>query len=323
MNLYMYLAAAAAILAGSANFAQAQASCSVQNATPVIVRVEGTTELVGDVVLACTGGTPTASGQPVPLVNITLAANTNITNRLLGGGYMDALLTIDEPYPANPITPFGTVVTAPVNQPSQALCYSTSTASPGSCNYLLGTGGGGYETATDPYLQANTFTIYAAQQTAANNITWYGVPLDPPGPDGATRYIRLTNLRVNAAQLGLSNTMIPKQIVGTLTISGTQFTINNPIVDLAYIKAGITAPNTSLTLCGCASHNSSLLTGSGSASFDGTVQATEGFANVFLRRNIGLTTNGTTAPGTYPQNIPGAGYVTETGFWPSPSAVSR
>src|SRR5271165_1724477 len=102
-------------------------------------------------------------------------------------------------------------------------CYSTGTASPGSCNYLLGTGGGGYETATDPYLQANAFTIYAAQQNAVNNITWYGVPLDPPGPNGATRYIRLTNLRANAAQLGLSNAMIPEQIVGFLTISGAQF----------------------------------------------------------------------------------------------------
>ncbi|MGA2601152.1 MAG: VCBS repeat-containing protein [Bryobacteraceae bacterium] len=321
MNSYMHLAAAAAILSGIANYAEAQASCAVGNATPVIVRVEGTTELVNDIVLQCFGGTPTASGQPVPLVNVTLSANTNITNRLLGGGYMDALLTIDEPFPANPISPFGSVNT-PANQPSQALCYSTGTASPGSCNYLLGTGGGGYETANDPYLQANAFTIYTAQQNAANTITWYGVPLDPPGPSGATRYIRLTNLRANAAQLGLSHTMVPEQVVVTVTISGMDFPIPNEFITVGFIQAGLTAPNTSLTLCGCTSHNDSLLTGSGAASFDGTVQATEGFANVFLRRNLGLTTNGTTAPATYPQNVPGVYYPSETGFWPSPSPVS-
>jgi len=319
MKSYVRLAAAAAIVAAIDGYAQGQTTCSVQNSTPTIVRVEGTTELVGDVFLACTGGTPTASGQPVPIVNVTLSSNTSLTNRLLGGGYMDALLTIDEPYPSNPITYFANF-NVPANQPSQALCYSTSTTAPGSCNYLLGTGGGGYQTANDPYLQANTFTIYAAQQNAANNITWYGVPIDPPGPS-ATRYIRLTNLRANVAQLGLSNTLIPTQTDGTVTISGA-FSITNPQVILAYSQAGLIAPGTSVVLCGCMSHNASLLSGSGIAAYDGTVEAREGFAFVFKRRNIGLTTNGTTAPAAYPQNVPDVGYYTETGFWPSPSAIS-
>src|SRR5271165_4427343 len=122
MKSYMHLAAAAAILAGAANCAEAQSSCVVQNSTPTIVRVEGTTELVGDVFLACTGGTPTASGQPVPIVNVTLSSNTSLTNRLLGGGYMDALLTIDEPYPSTPILP-SRIGSVPANQPSQALLF--------------------------------------------------------------------------------------------------------------------------------------------------------------------------------------------------------
>jgi len=324
MKLYIRLALATAILAGAVNYAQFNSgvACSIQNSTPTIVRVEGTTELIGDIILACTGGTPTASGQPIPVTNVTLTLNTNFTNRLIGGGYSDALLTIDEPYPSNPITRYGTV-TIPANQPAQSLCYASGAATPGSCNYLLGTGGGGYQTATDPYLQSNASTIYAGQQTAANQVTWSGVPIDPPGSNGATRFIRLTNIRANAAQLGLSSTMIPTQIVGFLAINPSEnIVITNPQVSLAYIESGLVAPNVSLTLCGCTSHNASLLGGNGTASFDRAVQITEGSAEAFKRRNIGLTINGTTAPLTYPQNIPGVDYETETGFLPSPSTVS-
>ncbi len=324
MKSYIRLALGTAILAGAVNYAQVLpgAACSVQNATPKIIRVEGTTELVNDIVLQCQGGIPTAFGQPIPLANVTLTLNGNNTNRLIGGNYLDALLTIDEPYPSNPITTSG-AVTAPANQPAQSLCYASGTATPGSCNYLLGTGGGGYETAADPYIQPNASTIYAGQQTAANQVTWIGVPIDPPGSNGATRFIRLTNLRANAAQLGLSMTQIPTQIVGFLAIDiSPSITITNPQNTLAYIESGLIAPNVSLTLCGCTSHNASLLGGGATPAFDGDVLITEGSPAALKRRNVGLTTNGTTAPATYPQNIPGYAYNTETGFWPSPSTVS-
>jgi hypothetical protein len=324
MKLYIRLALATAILAGAVNYAQLlpTVECSVQNATPTIVRVEGTTELVNDILLYCTGGTPTASGQPIPLTNVTLVLNTFFTNRLIGGSYLDALLTIDEPYPSNPISPSGSVM-IPANQPAQSLCYSPGGANPGSCNYLLGTGGGGYETPNNPYLQSNASTIFAGQRTAENEVTWSGVPIDPPGSNGATRFIRLTNLRGNAAQLGLSSTIIPTQIIGFLEVNSPEnIAINNPQVALAYIQSGLVAPNTSLTLCGCPTHNASLLGGGSNGSFDGAVQITEGSAAAFKRRNVGLTTNGTTAPAAYPQNIPGVSYETETGFFPSPSTVS-
>ncbi len=312
MNRYLGIAASAAVLAICS--AQAQVTCAIQNTTPATIRQEGIAELLSDIVLQCTGGTPTASGQPVPVVDVTLTFVYGFTNRLLGKNYTDALLTLDEPYPSTPVPAAG----IPANQPVQRLCYSTAAASPGSCNYLLGTGGGGYQTASDPYLQSNASTIYASAQLASyDEITWYGVPLDPPGPNGAVRYIRLTNLRTNARAIPTST-----QLIASVTISGTRFSIGNPQTSLGTIEPGLIAADTSLPLCGCASHNASLVGGSGTPAFDATVQATEGSAGAFKRRNIGLTTDGTTPPAVYPQNIPGYPYNTETGFLPSPSIVS-
>src|SRR4029453_10413512 len=50
-----------------------------------LVRVEGTTELVGDLVITLEGGTPTAPGQPLPTVDMEVAVNTTVTSRPLDG----------------------------------------------------------------------------------------------------------------------------------------------------------------------------------------------------------------------------------------------
>ena len=47
-----------------------------------VVRAEGYTELVGDIVLNCTGGAPTLAGQLVPQVNFTVFLNTNVTSKI-------------------------------------------------------------------------------------------------------------------------------------------------------------------------------------------------------------------------------------------------
>ena len=98
------IALTAAFLAVSMGYAQGpgqnQAFTCVANAgTPAIVRVEGITELVGDLLLQCKGGTPTTLGQKIPVSNVTLTLNTNVTSRLIGGSYIDALLLLDEPSP--------------------------------------------------------------------------------------------------------------------------------------------------------------------------------------------------------------------------------
>ena len=77
-------------------------TCLANAGVPPIVRAEGITELVGDVVLTCSGGTATPAGQPIPLSNLTIFLNTNITSRLVGpaANGSEGLVLIDEPYPA-------------------------------------------------------------------------------------------------------------------------------------------------------------------------------------------------------------------------------
>src|SRR5271165_840482 len=331
-------AVVALLLGGSMANAQLNSgvSCSVQNSTPVIVRSEGITELVGDIVLACTGGIPTAVGTAVPVTNVTLTLNTNITSRLLGGGFIDALLLIDEPYPAAPHITTGTGNgSTPANQPTQKVCFSNGTpisptvgppATPGSCNYLAGTGGGGYETATDPYLGATAYTVYVAQQSAANQVTWLGVPIDPPGSNGSTRYLRITNVRANACQLGLSSTLIPTQIVGFIAINPSQnIAITNPQVAVAYIQQGLITGVTAGGEAQCNDTNTGFFS-NGTGIAEAAVTVKEGFADAFKRgvwtgiNAIGPLTASSVASPTA-QNVPGVGYPSESGFMPDTTTV--
>src|SRR5262249_18917840 len=49
---------------------------NINTAVPLLLRAEGLTELVADIVIVGTGGIPTPAGTPVPLVNITVTLNT-------------------------------------------------------------------------------------------------------------------------------------------------------------------------------------------------------------------------------------------------------
>lgn len=78
---------------------QSAMQCVANAGVPPIVRSTGLTELVSDLTLNCTGGSPTPAGQTIPQFNITLLLNTNATSRLLTttGLFTEALLIIDEP----------------------------------------------------------------------------------------------------------------------------------------------------------------------------------------------------------------------------------
>lgn len=372
--LFAFALVALFLGAGVANaqpgFQQAGFTCTANAGTPVIVRVEGITELVGDLLLQCVGGQPTPHGQPVPVTNLRLTLNTNITSRLVGSGFIDALLLIDEPYPNDSAAPQNTHpgpgdansgivgnVTVPANSPFQALCRSnTSPAGTASCNYLLGNFTGAASTAygqpADPYIlgnqtaqnNPNASTVYVGRSVAANAVEWDGVPIDAPGTTGV-RVIRMTNVRANACQLGLSSTLIPTQIVGFVSITGAPFfTINNPQQTLAYIQQGliVAAQNSSLQQCtnlnvGGGGIGGNFFGGSNIGIAVTSVNVKEGFAQSFKKQQfspdtaisgtggvgtISTTASFTTAVPFYnvaPQNVPGYAYNTESSFQPTHS----
>src|ERR1700676_1061816 len=101
--IFAFALVALLLSVGTANAQTGQQAftCVANAGNPVIVRVEGITELVGDLLLQCNGGVPTNAGQQIPVSNVALTLNTNITSRLIGGGYSDALLLIDESWPTS------------------------------------------------------------------------------------------------------------------------------------------------------------------------------------------------------------------------------
>src|SRR6267142_2479566 len=105
-----------AFLLGSAVTASAQGpfQCFANGGVSTPARSEGITELVGDLVLSCTGGVPTLPGVAIPPVNIQIFLNTALTSRLLTATstaqqYSEALLLQDEPAPGSqfPCVPGG------------------------------------------------------------------------------------------------------------------------------------------------------------------------------------------------------------------------
>ncbi len=310
-------------------------TCVANAGNPVIVRTEGITELVGDLLLQCTGGVPTPAGQNIPQQNITATLNTNITSRLLGGGFIDALLLIDEPYPVLPATnqnPPPSQVPTPAGAPTQIMCRSNTTggtlSSPVGCNVEKGTFNGVAPglpgAAASPYqTQANVFVAMAA---AVNQVTWLGVPIDAPGTN-FVRSLRITNVRANACQLGLSSTLIPTQIVMFISVNGSQnITINNPQQTVAFIQQGLIVGSSPSNLTQCVNLNVggggnglNFFGGNPIGTAEAAVNLREGFAASFKRRDVPVTTatsigfNGV-AEGV--QNVPGFSYNTESGLQP-------
>src|SRR5467141_3103577 len=264
--------------------------CNANAGVPPLVRSEGITELVGDLILNCTGGNPTTAGGPVPLSNVQIFLNTNVTSRIVGSGNLsEATLMIDEPQP--PVlarVPDSSVVTPPVGNPPQVLCTPQGNPCP-----IVGDGfGTPYETIP------GTPTVYSGRQAAVGSVSWNGVPIDAPGTAN-TRVIRITNVRANACQLGTSSTLIPTQIVMFISVTGSQqVTINNPQQTVAFIQPGLIVGGTTATLLQCVSQNTPLIAstntspGNNGPNFNVTLR--EGFASSFKRRNIALTADGTT-----------------------------
>jgi len=302
-------------------------SCFAQATGTPSIRADGITELVGDILIKCDGGTPTAVTSPatyVPEVNIQIFTtnNINITSKIISSPFSESLLFIDEPVPGN-----------------QVLCGSARapqfTGFPGECGILKTAGmvfpGTPYDNATSGRPNA-----YQGRQMTPNSLLWV-IPFDPPGTT-SSRYIRITNVRVNASQLnvpagaqaavGLFISTSPSGL-GIGNILPISLPITNPAPTVAFAQQSMSfsvREITSLTFLQCVSAN-------GGFAGDGTSAVTqqialryqELFQTAFKRRTLALAgTLGTpdydTSPTPVDQNdfrtvASAASYNTETGFY--------
>lgn len=265
----LYAIAVVALMAGLSVPAAAQSTpmtCTANAGVPPTVRAEGFAELVGDIVLICTGGTPTAKGLVVQPVNFTVFLTTNITSNPLSGIFNEALLIIDEPNSAvNPGRPIlncgasGAPDRQPNGDPNPGVCSITSTGNPdetydgtpqgyvdgpddGDVNDICGSTPGAPAASMTGCGRPNVFQGRQGVPQAvnqANAVTFNGVPLDPPG-DGKFRIIRITNLRADAQRIGASQTFNTVPITASISVSGTtSLAINNPQQTVAFILKGL------------------------------------------------------------------------------------
>jgi uncharacterized protein (TIGR03437 family) len=289
-----------ALLGSLAAFGQVPNTLTCTAAAPSspTIRQEGFTEGTGDILLTCSGGSATPANAAVPTSNVTVTLNTGITSRLLSNGTSDALLIIDDPGgSAHPTTP---------QLGCNTLFAGGATPAPGQCNYIQGTGtGSGTYNGTPSHPN-----IYQGAQSGPNSVTFYGVPIDPPGT-GELRMIRATNIRANANQVSYGGApTVP--ITGAISFSNPLVTVANPPVTVAVAQPGV-AVGTPVTgsFNWCPSQNGGQIVtqnpnGTASAAtFSMSIQ--EGFAQAF--KPVG--------PGS---SIPGVASITESGFTPNPTA---
>ena len=306
---------------------QPQFSCVASSGNPPLVRSEGVTELVGDVLLQCQGGTPTAVGQNIPQSNVQIFLNTNITSRIISttNNLSEATLLIDEPYTTNPVPPQGLSQPAIGATTTQLACQAINQAN---CA-ISGTGGGSGN--AGPYNGApGKYNIFQGYQVAGvtNSVAWLGVPIDAPGTNNQ-RTIRITNVRANACNLagGATTSLIPTIITMFIAVNGSQqVTISNPSLTVGYIQQGLLSSNKTATYTQCNNLNPSFLGSSGSVVASAiSVTATEGFASSWKVRNWAqIISQASSTPITSSsvltfQNVPGFPYNTESGFVASPA----
>lgn len=262
--------------------------CVANAAVPPTIRAEGLTELIGDIVLNCSGGVPTATGT-IPTADVTIFLPNAITSRITQTGsppLVDALLLIDEPsltqqkvcpVPQNP-APLGAT-------PSTANCLDNAD------------GGASFATNGD-------YNVYQGILTGPNAVTFLGVPVDPPATSGApSRVYRVTNIRTNASAYVTSSVTPVQGYVSISSSTSIPITNANPIV--GFIAPGLvygtnhSIPTTAGSVTGflqCESYDQGVQ----------TVTFTEGFATSFKIRDAG--------PFSGLQNVPGAIYNTESGL---------
>jgi len=329
---------ALAVLALFAGLASAQVSgggggtalsCTASVVAPPQLRQEGLTELVGDIILVCSGGSPATTATALSTVNITVSFAVNVTSRLLGNGLSEAMLIIDEP--GSGLTPavgaIGGVGTGP--QAPQTVCANQLTSTN---TNLVGAGVGGCQqfavgaTATNggaAQVMSSSASGYVAPANvflgavSGNQVIFNGIPVLAPGTTAATRYYRITNVRINANGLtaGLAGTT---PVTASIAVSPTNLPIASPLVTAGFVQLGLTAT------FGNTTGTTAIATNAGQVGFNqcntqtlaglGTLRFSENFGTAFKTRVAPTATYNGQAGSGIAQNIPGTIYNSESGF---------
>ena len=314
--------------------------CTANVAVPPQLRAEGVTDLIGDIVLTCTGGFNPAAGSLVSTANITVSLGTNVTSRILASGSVsEALLMIDEP---------GSGLPGPGPLAGQTVCSSPSSgAGLGSgCVGSVSTLGLYYNAAAGAaqICTSLTGTTCSAFSTPApnvfqgivsgNQVTFNGIPVLAPVTAGLTRVFRITNVRANAAGIGNLGLNGTTPLNASISISGSSsLPISNPVQIAGFIQPGLSASvknasggssltgstpaPLSLLQCNSLNASSSGLAGSGASAI---LRYQENFATAFKTRvaptasTTGLYSGPFGVPPAVQQNIPGTIYNSESGF---------
>ena len=339
----LYALALVALLAGFTASASAQAfQCSNTTSNPPLVRAEGYAELLGNIQLDCTGGTPTPNGQAVPTVNIQVNLDVNVTSMvtaILPGTsveFLEALLIVDEPNSSTNGRPFlncGRTEAPDNTQAGAGVCGIVSTGVPQ--NTYDGTVG------HPNVFQGRSLALITGQY---NQVVFAGIPIDPPGTTCSNpvnglchRIIRITNLRGDATAKSVVVANVTQTITSTLVINPFNgLPVDNTVHPVATVTLGLAGTQLTRTVKGIAGIPGAKIDFVQCTSLalqeQGLVYSfTEGFNNSFKPLSTTQVYNNGVAKPNYNytggglpnvtvttvannENVPGAEYDTESGF---------
>ena len=292
---------------------------AVAQVTPLL-RGEGVTEMVGDIVLTCTGGTAIAPGQPIPQANIAVQLTANVTSKVLNAttGAVEALLLVDEPNSGLPAPVTG-------SGPGAALTYCTDPVNPTvTCREVTASAalnpavvpGGGTAVVATAVDGGAPYNVFQGLLLGPNQIIFQGIPVLPPATAGLSRVYRITNVRVNASAVAPASGGILPVTAFIQTSPSSAVPVSNPTLTVGFIQNSLTTKvypiGATFQQCNGIGGAKADLTGIGSTAGAAIVAFTELFPTAFKTRYANLPTarDGST------QNVPGQQqlYNSESGF---------
>lgn len=296
MNYPWFLRAAFAAIAFSPA-AVAQMTCAASAPSPTFLRSNGLSELAGDVIITCRGGTPITNG-PLPTVTVNMFFNTSVTSRILvpasgsNQALTEALVFVDAPVPAD-----------------QRPCATLTCGS--------------------------NDNIFQGRVDSFNSLSWANIPVNPPGPN-ADRILRFRNIRLNANTLPQNGqALVFVSISGTQVtgLQNPQVAVGNVRAGISFEARG---PNDAalpgpISLTACTANNADLAANVGASAYSSPggrtmlVRFTEGFPGAFKKRNA--STTAAEPLSAVAQDSITAGYNSESGFFnpafPSANGLNR